>query len=46
MISNLLKAHKKEIYMLAQKSSQGKALLKQLDNIWVKLEKLMIKEMK
>jgi len=46
MISNLLKAHKKEIYSLAQKSSQGKSLLKQLDNIWAKIEKLIVKEMK
>jgi hypothetical protein len=45
MISNLLKTHKTEIYMLAQKSSQGKSLLKQLDNIWAKIEKLIVKEM-
>jgi hypothetical protein len=46
MISKLLKEHKTEIYMLAQKSSQGKSLLKQIDNIWVKIEKLILKEMK
>jgi|TARA_B110000467_G_C18009935_1_gene309978 hypothetical protein len=34
------------IFLLAQKSSQGKALLKQLDMIWMKLEKLITKEMK
>ena len=46
MISKLLKEHRSEIYSLAQKSSQGKSLLKQLDNIWVKVEKLIVKEMK
>ena len=34
------------IFLLAQQSSQGKALLKQMDTIWMKLEKLVIKEMK
>jgi hypothetical protein len=46
MISKLLKEHRGEIYSLAQKSSQGKSLLKQLDNIWMKIEKLIVKEMK
>jgi hypothetical protein len=46
MISKLLKEHKNEIYSLAQQSSQGKSLLRQMDSIWAKIEKLIIKEMK
>jgi len=46
MISKLLREYKSEIYMLAQKSSQGKSLLKQMDNIWAKIEKLILKEIK
>ena len=34
------------ILLLAQKSAQGKTLLKQIDMIWAKIEKLVIKEMK
>jgi hypothetical protein len=34
------------IFLLAQKSQQGKSILKQIDNLWMKLEKLIIKEMK
>ena len=46
MISNLLKQYKNEIYSLAQKTSQGKSLLKQMDNLWNRLEKLSQKEFK
>jgi hypothetical protein len=34
------------IFLLAQKSQQGKSILKQIDNLWEKLVKQMIKEMK
>ena len=34
------------ILLLAQKSQQGKTILKQIDNLWVKLEKLIQKEVK
>jgi hypothetical protein len=34
------------ILLLAQKSPQGKTILKQIDNLWVKLEKLIQKEAK
>ena len=34
------------VLLLAQQSQQGKSILKQIDNLWLKLEKLIVKEMK
>jgi hypothetical protein len=34
------------ILLLAQKSQQGKTILKQMEILWLKLEKLMNKESK
>jgi hypothetical protein len=32
------------VLLLAQKSQQGKTILKQIETLWLKLEKLMNKE--
>ena len=46
MITNLLKEHRKEVYALIQKSPQAKSTLRQLDNTWKKIEKIITKELK
>ena len=46
MISNLLKEHKEEIYKMVMKSNTTKYLLKQMDNLWKRVEVLLEKDLK
>ena len=46
MISNLLKEHKEEIYKLVMKNNTTKSLLKQIDNLWKRVEVLLEKDLK
>ena len=44
MISNLLKEHKEEIYKMVMKNNTTKSLLKQMDNLWKRVEVLLEKD--
>ena len=46
MISNLLKEHKEEIYKMVMKNNTTKSLLKQMDNLWKRVEVLLEKDLK
>ena len=46
MISNLLKEHKEEIYKMVMKNNTTKSLLKQIDNLWKRVEVLLAKDLK
>ena len=46
MISNLLKEHKEEIYKMVMKNNTTKSLLKQIDNLWKRVEVLLEKDLK
>ena len=46
MISNLLKEHKDEIYKMVMKNNTTKSLLKQIDNLWKRVEVLLEKDFK
>ena len=46
MISILLREHKEEIYKLVMKSNTTKSLLKQIDNLWKRVEVLLEKDLK
>jgi hypothetical protein len=46
MITEYLKKNKKEYYDLIMKVPKRKSLLKQIDGLWVKLEKDLDKELK
>ncbi len=46
MISILLKEHKEEIYKLVMKNNTTKSLLKQIDNLWKRVEVLLEKDLK
>ena len=46
MISILLREHKEEIYKLVMKNNTTKLLLKQIDNLWKRVEVLLEKDLK
>lgn len=46
MITDFLRNNKKEYYDLIMKVPKRKSLLKQIDGLWVKLEKDLDKELK
>ena len=46
MISILVKEHKEEIYKLVMKNNTTKSLLKQIDNLWKRVEVLLEKDLK
>ncbi len=46
MISILLREHKEEIYKLVMKNNTTKSLLKQIDNLWKRVEVLLEKDLK
>jgi hypothetical protein len=46
MISILVKEHKEEIYKLVMKNNTTKSLLKQIDNLWKRIEMMLERDMK
>ncbi len=46
MISILLREHKEEIYKMVMKNNTTKSLLKQIDNLWKRVEVLLEKDLK
>jgi len=44
MISTLLKEHKEEIYKMVMENNTTKSLLKQIDNLWKRVEVLLEKD--
>ena len=46
MISIILKEHKEEIYKLVMKNNTTKSLLKQIDNLWKRIEMMLERDMK
>jgi hypothetical protein len=46
MISGILKSNKPEVFQLIQKNSSAKSLLKQIDNLWKRVEVLLEKDLK
>ena len=46
MISNLLKEHKEEIYKMVMKNNTTKSLLKQIDNLWKRIEMMLERDWK
>ena len=46
MISILVKQHKEEIYKMVMKNNTTKSLLKQIDNLWKRVEVLLEKDLK
>ena len=46
MITEILKSTKPEVFEMIQNNSQTKALLKQLDGIWKRIEMMLQKDLK
>ena len=46
MITNLLKEHKPDVYEMVQHNKYTQPLMKQIDNIWKKIDTYLQKEMK
>ena len=46
IIHNLLKEHKPDVFQMVQQNKYTKPLLKQMDNIWKKIDTYLQKEMK
>ena len=46
MITEILKSTKPEVFEMIQKNSQTKALLKQIDGIWKRIEMMLQKDLK
>ena len=46
MISILLREHKEEIYKMVMTNNTTKSLLKQIDNLWKRVEVLLEKDLK
>ena len=45
MISNILKSTKPEVYEMVMKNSSTKSLLKQIDALWQRIEKMLEKDL-
>ncbi len=46
MISNILKSTKPEVYELVMKNNSAKSLLKQIDNLWKRIELMLERDLK
>ncbi len=46
MITEILKSTKPEVFEMIQNNSQTKALLKQIDGIWKRIEMMLQKDLK
>ena len=46
MITEILKSTKPEVFEMIQKNSQTKSLLKQIDSIWKRIEKILENDLK
>ena len=44
MISTLLKEHKEDIYKMVNQNNTTKSLLRQIDNLWKRVEVLLEKD--
>jgi len=46
MISEILKSNKPEVYELVMKNNSAKSLLKQIDNLWKRIEVMLEKDLR